>query len=292
MAARPLHRAGPRARPALARPGRRQLSSELVRRPAAEALRPHVHGYWGYVDEPGVPTRQREALGTHVVLIFGLGSELRVDGVTLSTFVGGVGDACPVIEHDGAMRGIQVDVTPLAARMLLGVPMHELARRSLPLGEVLGAAAGELDARLDESCDWEERFAVVESWLARSLAAAPEPPPDVAWAWNRLRATDGRARVEELAATLGCSRKHLAARFRDHVGLPPKLVARTMRFRRAAELVAGGRPLDEVAAACGYYDHSHLDRDFRDFAATTPSAYRDDPRAQVTFFQDGERRAA
>jgi transcriptional regulator GlxA family with amidase domain len=62
-----------------------------------------------------------------------------------------------------------------------------------------------------------------------------------------------------------------------------------MRFRRAADLLASASrvPLDELAVACGYYDQSHLDRDFREFAATTPSAYRLDPRTPVTFVQDG-----
>jgi transcriptional regulator GlxA family with amidase domain len=94
--------------------------------------------------------------------------------------------------------------------------------------------------------------------------------------------------VSELAAELCCSRKHLAARFREHVGLPPKLVARMLRFRETTErmLAAHGRSLAEVAADCGYYDHAHLDRDFREFARTTPTAFAADPRAPVTSVQD------
>jgi len=34
---------------------------------------------------------------------------------------------------------------------------------------------------------------------------------------------------------------------------------------------------------CGYYDQAHLDRDFRDFTGTTPTAYADE---RVTFVQD------
>ena len=36
---------------------------------------------------------------------------------------------------------------------------------------------------------------------------------------------------------------------------------------RAARLLADMHALDEVAYACGYYDQSHLDLDFRHFAA-------------------------
>ena len=66
----------------------------------------------------------------------------------------------------------------------------------------------------------------------------------------------------------------LAARFREHVGLPPSGIGRVGRFRRAVDLLSASRlPIAEVGAECGYYDQAHLDRDFREFAATTPTAY-------------------
>ena len=96
-------------------------------------------------------TRQREPLSTNAVLIFGLDSAIRVDGEELGTFVGGLADESPVIEHDGTMCGVQVDLTPLGARMLFGVPMHELARRSVALEDVIGADARRLEERLHDA---------------------------------------------------------------------------------------------------------------------------------------------
>jgi AraC-like DNA-binding protein len=259
----------------------------IVERRPGGAVGEHVLRYCAYEERTGAPTRQREPATSSVVLIFGIDTKLSVDGSRLGTFVGGLGEGCQWIDHDGAMAGVQVDLTPPGARMLLGVPMHELARRSVELEDVIGPDARTLEERLHEASSWDARFVIVEAALARRLRRAAAPPPDVAWAWNRLTEAHGRMRVSELAASLGCSRKHLAARFREHVGLPPKTVARVVRFRHAAELLLSpaAPSLDEVAFSCGYYDQSHLDRDFRDFAATTPSAYRRDPRA-VTFFQD------
>lgn len=264
----------------------------VERRPAA-AFGEHVLRLCDYEEVTGVPTRQREPISTSVVLIFGLDTRIGVDGVRLQTFVGGLGDSCQWIEHDGSMAGVQVDLTPIAARQLLGVPMRELARTSVALEDVLGPEARELEERLHEAPSWDARFGLIEQALARRLRVAEPPPPDVRWAWARLAATHGRATVGELTGSLGCSRKHLAARFREYVGLPPRAIARMTRFQRAAELLLSpaASSIDEVAFACGYYDQSHLDRDFRDFAATTPTAYRRDPR-EVTFFQDAERTEA
>jgi AraC-like DNA-binding protein len=272
------------------------MDNELVERAAAPGLRRHIQRYVGYVEQTAAPTRQREPPGTGVVLIFGLGPELRVldparperPAARFGSFVGGPDDACAVIEHDGEMRGVQVDLTPLAARMVFGVPMHELAHRVVSLEDVLGRETRLLEERLLDAPTWDRRFGIIETALGARLMAAEPPPPDVEWAWRRVRSARGQIRIEVLAAELGCSRKHLAARFREHIGLPPKLFARLVRFTHAVEMLLESpqASLAGVAAVCGYYDQAHMDRDFRDFANTTPTAYAADPRGQVTFVQD------
>ena len=278
------------------------MSEELEVRNASPRLRPYVERCWGYHERTAAPTRRREPASTGVVVILGLDAGLRLvdrndparPSRRLRSFVAGLDDGCAVIEHDGEMHGVQVDLTPLAARMVFGVPMHELAHEAVALDDVLGSDGRRLEERVAGAQPWEERFAMVESALGTRLAAADPPPPDVAWAWQRLRSTHGSLRVSELAAELGCSRKHLAVRFRDHVGVPPKLAARVFRFRRAFDLL--GSPttpsIAEVAAASGYYDQAHLDRDFRDFAGMTPSALIAEARTAVTFVQDDASRAA
>jgi AraC-like DNA-binding protein len=239
--------------------------------------------------------RQREPAGPGVVLIFGLGPELKVLDPTnprraaarLGSFFGGPDDRCAVVEHDGEMRGVEVDLTPLAARMVFREPMHALARQIVALEDLLGMQARWLEERLSEADTWGERFSLVQAALAERLSAAEPPPADVDWAWRRLTSSGGQVRITELADELGCSRKHLAARFREHVGLPPSVVARLLRFRRAVDMLSSPHTaIADVAYACGYYDQAHLDRDFRDFAATTPTAYVAELRTAVTSVQD------
>ena len=45
-----------------------------------------------------------------------------------------------------------------------------------------------------------------------------------------LQQSCGAAPIETVADRLGCSRKHLAASFREHIGLSPKTAARVIRF--------------------------------------------------------------
>jgi transcriptional regulator GlxA family with amidase domain len=89
-----------------------------------------------------------------------------------------------------------------------------------------------------------------------------------------LHGSHGRAPIGELADELGWSHRRLIARFRDQVGLAPKTFARVIRFDRAVRQLraATTRSLAEIALDCGYFDQAHLNREFREFAGTTPGA--------------------
>jgi len=265
---------------------------ELVLRAPDPRLRGHVHILEGYHERMAQPVRRRHPAASFVPLILNFGPPYRVvDGEKTAeyraSFVAGLGDTYAITESTGAAVCVQVNLTPLGARRFLGVPMDELANRVVPLGDVLGREVERLEERLFEAPDWESRLSLVESLLASRLAAGPPSRPDVAWAWRRLEETDGRIRIGALADELRCSRKHLVTQFRAHVGVPPKTVARILRFDRLVGLLerephAGWA---DLAHRCGYYDQAHLSRDVRQLAGVAPGELARE--RHVTFVQDG-----
>lgn len=92
-------------------------------------------------------------------------------------------------------------------------------------------------------------------------------------ALQALDGSGGTLRVEDLAAQLHVSRQHLAAQFRQHVGLSPKLYARICRFRRATAALSQAPDWAQLAAECGYFDQSHLIHDFQELAGSTPERF-------------------
>ena len=107
------------------------------------------------------------------------------------------------------------------------------------------------------------------------LAAAPSLPSELTWAWRMLEQSGGQCEVAGLAEEIGWSRKHLSVQFRQRFGLPPKTVARILRFHRTAALLgeAANEGRADIALAGGYYDQPHFNRDFRQFAGCTPGEY-------------------
>ncbi|GAB3463805.1 helix-turn-helix domain-containing protein [Actinophytocola sediminis] len=175
------------------------------------------------------------------------------------------------VEHPGQIRGIGLGLTPLGAHALFGVPLGELANRVVSLGDLLGTRAGLLAEQLAEIPDWPARFQLLDETLLAWLRAGPELTRQLRGVWQRLTDSAGRVRIGALADELGWTRQHLATRFRQHIGLTPKTVARMARLHLAMSLLAS-RPLADVALACGYADQAHLNRDFRLLTGTTPTS--------------------
>ena len=258
-------------------------SWEMASRLPNPQLGAHIHSYTGYREDTRLPLRRREVPSGVVTLIISFGEPLRLvamhdrraSGATFTSFVAGLHTGPAITEHDGRQHGIEVRLTPLGAHALLGVPMHELANTSTGLSDLLGNAAETLATRLAEAPGWEVRFALLDRVLAARIHAGPTPSAAVAYVYRRLSQSSGRAPIE-VANGIGWSHRHLVARFREQVGLPPKALARLLRFEQALGFLRNvhRRPLAEVALAAGYYDQAHLNRDFRALAGCTPTEFQ------------------
>ena len=261
---------------------------ELAQRPPHPSLAAHVRNLAGWREREDGPVRRRELPGGRIVLVISFGPSMDVDGRRFTSFTGGLSDAPALTRHDGEAHGVQAYLTPLGARRLLRLPMGELTGQVVELADLIGAEAGALAERLYEAPGWPARLDLLERWIARRAMDAPPVPGELEWAWRRLSETHGAVPVGALAEELGWSRRHLAARFREEIGLPPKVLARLLRFERAAARLRASGPADlgRIAVDCGYYDQAHFNRDFRAFAGSTPTGYR------VTSVQDAQPVAA
>jgi AraC-like DNA-binding protein len=261
---------------------------EHVRARAGDGVRALVAGYSGYRTAGQAPARHRGLPSPYLTVIFTLDDPLVIAEhpdpgqapASYDTLAGGLHTAPALIDHDGWQSGVQVAVSPLAARALLGLPAGELASLDVEGSDVLGPLAVQIQERLRAAPTWPERFAALDRLLrARMAADRPGPRPEVARAWRELLATGGQATVPELAAETGWSERHLRSQFRAEIGLTPKAAARVIRFDRArrrlqARAPAGGRwSLADLAADCGYYDQAHLDREFRALAGCPPTRW-------------------
>jgi AraC-like DNA-binding protein len=168
-----------------------------------------------------------------------------------------------------AVRG-----TALGAYHLFGARMKELSDRTTSLAAVWHGVA-ELEERMQAAPDDRTRAEVFQERLLVELGMHGKYDPVVDGAVLRINERAGNISVQELAAHIGTGERRLNRRFTDRVGLSPKVFAAIIRWKSTAQLIKQepGHDLLDVALKAGYYDHSHMLRDFRRFAGVSPSVF-------------------
>lgn len=256
----------------------------MASRPAIRALQPFVKNYSWYIDRAPRISRRMQVPHTNIVLIIALGTQMRVvdprvDSTRqrlLGPFVAGLFEHEVFTEYLGTSEGIQVDFTPLGAQRLLGVPMDSIANQVISFPEILGSRARQLEEQLLDTPDCATRLDLVEQFILRRMAETEPAPSAINWAWQRIHATGGRVGIASLAEATGLGHKRLIAGFREHVGMPPGMISRLVRFELAVAAVSraeGGPALADIAIDAGYYDQAHFNREFRTFSGVTPREY-------------------
>ena len=277
------------------------MSSEWVLGRPAPALRSLVDSYVGYRVTAPAPTVHRGLPSRHLTLIASIGEPIDVVAQTdpgqgpdrYRVVLGGLQPGPALIAAPAVQEGVAIELTPLGCRALLGMPARALWNLSVEAADVLGPSADELWERLHWAADWPGRFATCDDVLSRRLAAsrASGVPAEVVGAWDLVVASGGTLGVADVADRVRWSRRHLTQRFTSEFGLSPKLAARVVRFERAGSMLRSPRRpgLAEVAAACGYYDQPHLNRDFVALAGCPPREWLQSelPIRELPSVQDG-----
>ncbi|MGW6377183.1 helix-turn-helix transcriptional regulator [Rhodococcus sp. NPDC055112] len=266
-----------------------------VRWEAVEA-RPHaaltglVADYGGFQELSPVPVTRREPPRPGLVLLLSRGTPISVarehatpTGTTTAGLLVGVGGQALVAAHDGAQDVLEVRLSPLAALRIFGVTGAELAGDVVDLVDVWGVHGTELIDRAAAADSWQERFDVLDTALVRGAERGRNLDAMLVGAWQQILGCGGTLTMGELQRQTGWSRGRLATRFREQVGLTPKLMARLVRCERAATLLRrpGHRSIASIALTCGYFDQAHLNRDFRELTGCTPSSFRTVLRSDV-----------
>lgn len=88
-----------------------------------------------------------------------------------------------------------------------------------------------------------------------------------------------------LAGRLKTSPRTLQRLFARDVGVSPKFLARMVRFQRVFSAWREDPTLlSRVAAQCGYFDHAHLVRDFKELAGVPPASFLPNQPEFTRFF--------
>ena len=213
----------------------------------------------------GPPYRRRHGDGTHIEVAFSSIDAQRTSPV--------------VIEQEGNVQVCGARFHPGGLAAFTRTDMAGLTNRIVPTGAVFGEAIEVLEGEL--SAGWTS--AAVEELAARLdaffVGALVERRPYTTFL--RLVEAIDRAgplisSVDDLADRAELSQRTIERLFGAHMGITPKLYLRIARFQRALTAMMDDPECDlaTVALGEGYYDQSHLVREFHAFAGGVPQRYK------------------
>lgn len=149
----------------------------------------HVCGYreWG---PARVARRDLPVPTITVVLAFDHGIDV-VNAAgrhhTHHRFAGGVATRAAITRHAGIQEGLQLDLTPAGARVLLDASPEQLADQTVDLDRLGGMTVSGLLDHVAEETTWPARLAALERALAPAAPSTPAARTPVVHAWDVLR---------------------------------------------------------------------------------------------------------
>ena len=184
---------------------------------------------------------------------------------------------------------IGVRFTPCGLTVFTKIPMSEFTdqRVFLPDLDVLFNAG--FAAILREKNTLKERLLIIERYLLFCLRYSGEVDKQVARAVGLMHQADGKIPVRELMEQVCLCQRHFERRFKHATGYTPKEYTRIVRFRRTMDVLlqVTRDNLFSVAIDCGYYDQSHLVKEFKRLSGSPPSVFASLPKGIPITYLDG-----
>ncbi|TDC93551.1 AraC family transcriptional regulator [Actinomadura sp. 7K507] len=246
-------------------PREHEAVAAINRKAPGPALAPFVEFYWHVRWSTEEPYETKVLSHPNVHLVFEEPAPL-VYGVDRTLFVRrleGQGQVLGVKFRPGAFR-------PLAAR-----PVIALADRRIPAADIFSPAVEDTSREVLGGTDIDAMARLAEEFLLDGLPAPDPVAGQVAGMVDAITADPALFRVDQAAEALHVSVRTLQRLFAEYVGASPKWVLRRARLHEAAARAEEGVHIDWAALAddLGYFDQSHLTRDFTGAVGVSPARY-------------------
>jgi len=239
-------------------------------------LVPFVKQYWFLRVDSVAQGSQRAIPSGSMGLVFNRGdricSSLEKDFQLRSHLFGQ--SATFVDIHFQKLDLILVVFQPIGAKAFFSMPMNELSGQSIALDALSDPHIMELEGRLMDIADNQTCAHLIEQFLLKRLYQFEE------YNYKRLTSVISAINYREnnvsaLAHEACLSQKQFKRIFTDYVGLNPKEFLQIARFTKTTHTLQTQpkMSLNELAYKYGYYDRSHLIKDFRAFSGYTPTEF-------------------
>jgi len=240
------------------------------------SLKEYVDCYWSSkVLAQDAPVQKIMPDGcVDIIFSFIGGDSSKTLGKVIPIIVGTMTHAFEPEQDRSITEMIGIRFRPAAITAFVKVPIYEFTNKGNDL-DIRGTIFGkEFYEEMPYLKSTTQRIAHIEKHLIDRLGDIYQPDRRVLIATELITGSKGRKNLNDIINSVCLSERQFERCFKSAVGISPKTFSKIVQFNHSRHYLE--RHPDEglfsVALNCGYYDHSHLTKDFLRFGDLLPRA--------------------
>lgn len=242
------------------------------------ALAPYIRHYWILQDDAVSPVSERTLPIGCIQLIFHKGKQLLLQNESKlqpQSFISGQSVGFSDVLSTGKIEMITVVFQPFTAKVFLRIPGYLLHGLNVDMNDVEDPELSDLSKMVADIPDNGVCIHLIEQFFIRRIYSFND------YNLERMSAVFNKIddasliNVSQLSEIACLSNKQFGRVFTDYVGATPKEFLRIVRMQRALSMLQQEATLSfaQVAYACGFFDQSHMIKEFKLFSGYTPAEY-------------------
>lgn len=256
-----------------------------------DALKPFVRYFWS-LESPGAGGSPREfrtiADGCPGFLFQSPehGNFSREGKQLPDAFLFGQATTHGKLDLSGDLSATGICFYPHALKRLFGLNATLLTDSCAGINELYGHAS--LSDQLSETEAPQERIRLLSDFLLAELKKRKTGHKEMDHALELILNSKGGIPVKSLCEKVYLTERTFERRFKEYVGISPKLFSRICRFQSSLKQFQGKdyQRFSDIVFANDYADQSHVIRSFKEFAGLSPHQLQKQPVAVIDNFSE------
>lgn len=242
-------------------------------------LAPYIKNYWLLKTACDSPALARTVPCGMMNLIFHRGNRLlsiHDNELHPRAFLSGHEKTFADLQYIGQVDMISVVFRPVGVKAFFDLPMNKINNLRVTAADLEDKKLAALEHSLTNTEDDQLCIFLIEQFLLKRLSCLAE------YNLKRIETTirlinSGQTDVALLADAACLSTKQFQRVFSEYVGANPKEFSRTIRFQRALHILETIPHISftTLACECGYFDQSHMIKEFKLLSGYSPGEYLD-----------------
>jgi len=180
------------------------------------------------------------------------------------------------ISYPQSVQMFGIRFKPAGITAFTRIPVDEFTDRDVELALADTLFDKSFYEKIPEKQSIEEIITLTDNFLITRIPYLYYSNKQIIHSIDLIYFAKGQLPLAGVASDVCLCQRHFEREFKSTIGISPKLFAKIFRFKHALRCLKNypHKDLLTIAIECGYYDHSHLIKDFKTLSGETPTDLR------------------